>query len=118
MHYMPSTVPDEAVEALRPAFAHSYSGTPEEWIQRCRDDLAQLWRVGRSWAITQIMDVQGIRIIHCKALAGEFNEAIKSEMEAFGRKHGCKKAIYEGRIGWMRKNRDYKTLAAMMEKEL
>lgn len=118
MHYLPKTVPAEAVEAIRPAFAHGYSGTAEEWIQRCRDDLAQLWRDGSCWAITQIVEGAEGRVIHCKALAGSTSATLVHEMEAFGKARGCSAAIYEGRPGWARRNKDYRLRAVLMEKEL
>ncbi|GKS86474.1 hypothetical protein AVMA1855_20000 [Acidovorax sp. SUPP1855] len=118
MVYQPNQIPDEASSALAAAFAHSYSQTADEWVDRCRKDLAQLWRRGDLWAITEVLISDGMRVLRCIAMAGPYDPALKDEIEQWGRSVGCRKAIIEGRKGWSRKHRDYSVKAVTLEKEL
>lgn len=125
MLFHPSEIPDEAVEALRPAYEHSSKllGTPEQWIQRCKDDTAQLWRSenGKYWAVTEIFEesVYG-KLFHAIASAGEFCPDLIKEGEAWAKEQGCKSAMTGGRRGWEKifTANGYKTISVTLMKEL
>lgn len=116
MHYLPSTIPPDAVAALAPAFLHFGLHPVEEWIQRCRDDLAQLWRFEDCWAITEIFQSKRGAVCHIVALAGEFNHQAIAEIEQWAKTIGCTLVHFTGRKGWERKLPDYKPTAIVMEK--
>lgn len=125
MLYHPNDIPDEAVEALRPAYEHStkLQGTPEYWVQRCRDDTAQLWRSkdGKYWAVTEIfLDSSYGKLFHAIASSGELCEELLNEGEAWAAEQGCKALMTGGRRGWEKifAQRGYKTIAITLLKEL
>lgn len=118
MHYTPSTIPTEAAAALAPAFDRYGLQSADEWIQRCRDDLAQLWNVGDVWAITEVCKQQDGPGIHIVAMAGDFTHEIMDEIEAFGRKVGCKHSYFSGRKGWLRRLPSYRLASITCVKEL
>jgi len=124
MRFKPDQVPDEAVEALRPAFARfGLDGayyTPEYWVQRCREDTAQLWRSddGAYWAVTEVFDTAKGRVLHEVASAGSYRKSLFEEGEAWAKSVGCTKARTEGRPGWKKRLPDYKVVAMTFEKEL
>jgi len=118
MHYLPPVIPEEAAAALRPAFDRYSLHDAETWVQRCRDDLAQLWRVGSLWAITEVHDFASGRACHICAMAGEFDAALMSEIEEWARGIGCVRIHFTGRKGWSRRLPDYQQIAIVMQKEI
>lgn len=124
MRFDPHHIPDEAIEALRPAFTRfGLEGeyhTPEYWVQRCRDGSAQLWRSddGAYWAVTEVFDTARGRVLHEVASAGAYRKSLFDEGEAWARSVGCTKARTEGRPGWKKRLPDYKVVAMTFEKEL
>lgn len=127
MLYHPNDIPDEAVEALRPAFEKfGLEGeyyTPEYWIQRCKDDTAQLWRSedGLYWGVTEMFDSAKGRVFHMMASAGVFNDNARRLYEdgyEWAKSHGCKITRTEGRPGWAKLLPDWKIVAVTLEKEL
>lgn len=119
MHYTPSTIPDEAVEALRPAFDHFGLHSAEEWVLRCSQDLAQLWHNKGLWAITEVHAfASGVKACHVVAMAGIFNKELWDEIEAWAQSIGCTHVHFTGRRGWERKLPDYKSVAVVMQKEI
>lgn len=118
MHYLPSTIPDEAIEALRPAFDRSYVHQVDHWIERCKAGTAQLWRHGDYWAITEVLDGKDGRICHEFASAGVYADALIDEIEAWARSVGCKRVLCTVRPGLTRKRLGYRTKAITLEKEL
>ena len=116
MHFTPATIPDEACEAIAPAFDRYGLHDANEWVQRCRDDIAQLWRVGEVWAITELFDGKDQRVCHIAAMAGEFTHEIMREIEAWALSNGCRKVLFTGRQGWARRLPDYSQTAIVMEK--
>ncbi len=116
MHYTPTTIPYEAAAALAPAFDRYGLHGASEWVQRCRDDLAQLWRVGDCWAVTEVFDSKRGMVCHVVALAGEFAHQVVQEIEAWAKKNGCALMHFTGRKGWARRLPDYTPVAIVMEK--
>ena len=116
MHYTPATIPDEACEAIAPAFDRYGLHDANEWVQRCKDDVAQLWRVGDVWAITELFDGKAQRVCHIAAMAGEFTHEIMREIEAWALRMGCAKVLFTGRKGWTRRLPGYSQIAIVMEK--
>jgi hypothetical protein len=118
MHYTPSTIPPEAAAALAPAFDRYGVQSASEWVQRCRDDLAQLWRVGSVWAVTEVCKQKEGPGVHIVAMAGDFTHEIMHEIETWAKAIGCKKAYFSGRKGWMRRLPDYELASITCVKEL
>lgn len=118
MHYLPSDIPAEAHGALSPAFDRSYVHSTEEWLQRCRDDLAQLWRHNGYWGITEVLETRAGRVFHMVASAGDYEDALVEEMEAWARAQGCSRVLSTVRPGFARKRTDYRVKTMTLEKEL
>lgn len=119
MHYTPSTIPKDAMEALRPAFDRSYTEHVETWIDRCKSGEAHLWRHNGYWAIGRLITAlkNGERIYHQVASAGEFEPALVEEMKAWAKANGCVKLVAEVRPGMVRRTSGYviKSVTAEME---
>ena len=118
MHYTPSTIPDEAVAALQPAFEYSDVMTSEDWVSRCKSDQAQLWSVGNCWAITEVQNTKVGLVAHIVGLAGSPAEQVIDEIEEWAKALGCKKVFFSGRKGWLKARPDYKLRCVTAEKEL
>ncbi|MDE2415252.1 MAG: hypothetical protein KGM60_10885 [Comamonadaceae bacterium] len=118
MHYLPDTVPEEAVDAIRPAFGRSDDQEPEVWIERCRNDLAQLWRLNDCWLITEVRETKKGRAVHLLFIAGIYEPDIVDEANAWARSLGCVRSYFTGRPGWVPKRPDYKLRTITMDKEL
>lgn len=118
MHYTPQNIPPEAVAHIAPAFDHYGMHEAFDWVQRCRNDLAQLWRVGECWAITEAYECKLGNVCHIVALAGEFTHEIMAEIEQWAAKQGCRKVLFTGRRGWAKKLPAYSQTAIVMEKEI
>lgn len=118
MHYLPDTIPDEAEQALSAAFDRSYVHQAEHWIERCRQDTAQLWRHKDFWALTEIIDGKDGLICHEFASAGEYEDCLIDEIEAWARELGCKRVLATVRPGLTRRRQGYKTKTVTQEKEL
>jgi hypothetical protein len=127
MQYTPETVPDEAVEALRPAFEkfglEGEQYTPEFWIEQCRQGNAQLWRSddGLYWGVTTMFDSTKGRVFHKVASAGVFNDSARALYAAgdeWAKARGCTLTRTEGRPGWAKLLSDWKVVAVTLEKEL
>ena len=73
MFYLPQEIPairQAAEDALRPAFDHSDVAYVSDWVQRCIDDKAQLWRLNSYWVISEVQDTKTAwRCILCSLLA-------------------------------------------------
>lgn len=127
MLFQIDAIPEEAIEALRPAFEKfGLEGeyyTPEYWIQRCKDDTAQLWRSedGSYWGVTEIFDTAKGRVFHKVASAGVFGDsarALYAEGDKWAKERGCKVTRTHGRPGWAKLLPDWKIVAVTLEKEL
>lgn len=118
MRCEPSSLPADALAAIKPAFDRYGMHDPWEWIQRCRDDLAQLWRVDDVWAVTEVFDCQAGRVCHIVAMAGDFTQEIMQRIEFWALEMGCRKMLFTGRRGWARRLPDYSQTAIVMEKVL
>ena len=118
MHFLPSTVPDEAAAALEPAFRRTHTDTAEMWLERCRSDLAQLWGHQGYWVISEVIDGKTCRVLHLVASAGAFNHELVDEVEAWGRSVGCKKVVAEVRRGMTRRRPGYRIKSVSVEKDL
>ena len=121
MHYLPHQIKDvalQAIEALGPAFERSLFQYAGEWLQRCEQDQAQLWRDGDLWAVTEVQELKTGRALHIVAMAGAYTPRLMEEMEAWGRHVGCRDAFFSGRRGWARRLPDYKIESVTMQKGL
>jgi len=123
MFYRPNEIPRKAAEdALRPAFARSLVHSVGDWMQRCANDTAQLWRHGDLWAITEVQETHDGRALSVVAMAGDYSHELAVEIEAWARAHGCKRAFWTGRKGWARKmlahDKQFRVVTVTMEKEL
>ena len=105
-------------DALMPAFELSHDSTAAEWIQRCRDDLAQLWQHGNFHAVTEVRKLHSGIALNIVALAGEFDQKLMDEMEEWGKSVGCKSSYFSGRKGWVKRLPDYKQITVTLHKEL
>lgn len=118
MHYTPQTIPDEAVDALRPADAYSYTETAEKWVELCKKGVAMLWRNGDCWAVTAIAPTKYGKVIAIEALAGPESDNLIDEINAWATADGCVESIFGGRMGWMRKRKDYEPIRVFGRKKL
>lgn len=118
MVYAPSDVPAEAAQALQAAFDRSCVHDAQVWVQRCRQDLAQLWRHGDLWAITEVTATKTGRAVHIVAMAGSYDPVLVGEIEQWGRAMGCGKCFFTGRKGWLRRVPDYRLRTVTLEREL
>lgn len=109
----------DAIKGLRPAFDRSESHTAEFWLSRCKADMAQLWRMGDLWAVSEVQDTRTGRAIHIVAMSGPaFNVALSDAIEAWGRAVGCNKAFFTGRRGWAKRVPSYTPITYTFQKEL
>lgn len=121
MHYLPHQIKDvavQAIEALSRAFDRSLFQYAGEWLQRCEQDQAQLWRDGDLWAVTEVQELKTGRALHIVAMAGTFKQSMMDEMEAWGRSVGCRDAFFSGRKGWARRLPEYMIESVTMSKGL
>jgi hypothetical protein len=118
MNIQPDDVQASMARFLDPAFERSHDSTADEYIQRCRDDLAQLWTNGSLYAITEVRKIHSGLALHIVAMAGEFDQKLVDEMEEWGRSVGCKSSYFSGRKGWARKMPDYEQITVTLQKEL
>lgn len=118
MLYRPDQIPYEAAEALRPAFDRSDMAEVEDWMEFCRKDQAQLWRLNDYWVMTQVMDTKKGRAIHLAYSAGVYEPRLVDEIEKWARSVGCKSAYFSGRPGTQRRRPDYRLRYVTMDKEL
>lgn len=118
MHYLPNSIPAEALDALTPAFDRSYVHRAEEWLQRCRNDQAQLWRHEGYWAVSEVLDTRAGRVMHLVASAGHYEPLLVDEIEAWARARGCTRVLSTVRPGLSRRRPDYRVKTVTLEKEL
>jgi hypothetical protein len=118
MLYHPSAIPDEAAEALQPAFDRSDMAEVSDWIELCKKDQAQLWRLNDYWVMTQVMDTKKGRAVHLAYSAGVYEPGLVTEIENWARGKGCKLAYFSGRPGTQRRRPDYRLRYITMDKEL
>lgn len=118
MHFTPETIPAEAAAAIAPAFDRYGLYDPLEWVQRCRDGLATLWRLGECWAITEVFDGKPGRMCHIAAMAGDFVQDLMREIEEWAASKGCVEVFFTGRKGWAKRLPDYEQTAIVMKKVL
>ncbi len=115
MYYTPDTIPDEAADALRPAFDRSDVHMIEEWIQRCKNDKAQLWKMRSYWMITEVVQTKNGLALHMLASAGVYENDLIEEAENWAREIGCKSAYFTGRPGSIKRRPDYKIRTVTMQ---
>jgi len=118
MLYRPDQIPDEAAEALRPAFDRSDMAEVEDWMEFCRKDQAQLWRLNDYWVMTQVIDTKKGRAIHLTYCAGVYDAALIDEIESWAKSVGCKMAYFSARPGAQKRLTDYRLRYVTMDKEL
>ena len=108
----------QAESVLDKAMARCANITAAQLLDRCEQDLAQLWSTGDYWAVTEVFDGKDGRAIHCVAAAGPYSPALTDEMERWARAKGCRWAYFSGRKGWVRKLPSYEIASITMKKEL
>lgn len=118
MFYLPNAIPDEAEAALAPAFEHSDVTTVDVWIQRCRDDLAQLWRHNDYWLISELQQTKKGLCVHLAFSAGVYEPCLVDEVNTWAKEQGCVTSFFSGRPGCQRRRPDYKLRYITMEKGL
>lgn len=86
---------------------------------------AQLWAViddgPQLVAVTELLALKGGKQAFCWQMAGDFDRfgAVMVEaFEAWARGEGCNSVEVNGRMGWIRKLRDYRAVACTLRKEL
>ncbi len=119
MRYEHDAIPQDALDTIRPAFAHALMDEAPYWVDQCREGLAQYWRSadGAYSAITQVRDTDKGRVFHMVASCGSFREELLREGEEWARTMGCTKSITEGRPGWARVLPGYKVTHCTYSKE-
>lgn len=118
MHYTPSTIPVEAVDALRPAFDYCDDQYVEDWIAMCKEDKAQLWRKGDYWLISMVVQTKRGLAIDLKFSAGVYEPDLVDEANAWAKSIGCVRSYFSGRPGCARRRPDYRIRCVTAEKEL
>lgn len=118
MHYTPDTIPPEARAALLPAFDHADDQDVDTWLQRCRDDLAQLWFQDGYWLISEVRQTKRGLAVHLLFSAGQYTPALVDEVNAWAKSIGCVRSYFSGRPGCMRRRPDYRLRTVTMDKEL
>lgn len=122
MIYQPEQIQhiaSDAMAALVPAFDRSQVLDVGEWIERCADDLAQLWRNGDLWAISEVQNTHMGRVLHIVACAGVWDDgALLEEIEDWGRSMECNQSYLTGRRGWARKLPGYSVATITLKKGL
>lgn len=111
-------IADAAVSGLSPAFDRSYVQTASDWLERCKQDLAQLWHDGDLWAVTEVQQGKDGRVLHIVAMAGDYSADMVTHIEQWGRAMGCVRVMFTGRVGWAKRRPDYKPKTITFEKEL
>ena len=66
MRYEAENLPNDAVQAIRPAFEKSLADQSDFWVEQCRSGNAQYWRSddGAYSAITEVRDTEKGRVFH------------------------------------------------------
>lgn len=118
MHYTPSTIPDEAADALRPAFDDAELETVDFWIDECKAGRAQLWTDGNYWLISRVVNGKSGKILHLGASAGVYSNALVDEVEEWAKSVGCVKSVAEVRPGLTRSRPGYVQKRIIVEKGL
>ena len=116
--FHPNQIPVEACEALRPAFDCSDMAEVEDWIELCKQDQAQIWRLNDYWVITQVMDTKKGRAVHLAYSAGVYEPELVDKIEQWAKSQGCKIAYFSGRPGTQRRRPDYRLRYITMDKEI
>lgn len=118
MHFTPDTIPDEALQAIRPAFDYCDDQTPEEWLEHCRADRAQLWRLNDYWLISEVRNTRHGLAVHLLFSAGVYEPTLVDEVNTWAKGIGCVRSYFSGRPGCARKRPDYRLRSITMDKEL
>jgi hypothetical protein len=121
MFYLPQEIPairHAAEDALRPAFDHSDVANVSEWVQRCIDDKAQLWRLRAYWVISEVQDTKNGLAVHLVFSAGGYEPELVDAINTWAKAKGCKKSFFSGRPGCQRKRPDYRLKYITMEKDI
>ena len=107
-----------AEDALRPAFDHSDVAHVSQWVQRCMDDKAQLWRHNNYWVITEVQDTKRGRAVHLVFSAGVYEPSLVDAINDWAASRGCTHSYFSGRPGCQRKRPDYRIKYITFEKDL
>ena len=113
-----AAIEDEAISALAAAFDRSCVHTGRMYLELCRIDMAQLWRQGNLWAVTEVIQCKDGLALHIVAMAGEYAPGLMREMEGWGKSKGCIRSVFTGRLGWKKRLPDYRPKTMTFEKEL
>ena len=112
------TLHAQAEPVLERAMARCANLTAAQLLDRCAQDVAQLWRLNDFWAVSEVVDTPRGRAIHFLAAAGRYEPALVPAMERWARAQGCTAAYFSGRRGWARKLPDYALATITLTKEL
>ena len=121
MFYLPQEIPairHAAEDALRPAFDHSDVANVCDWVQRCIDDKAQLWRMRAYWVISEVQDTKNGLAVHLVFSAGGYGPERVDAINNWAKAKGCNKSFFSGRPGCQRKRPDYRLKYITMEKDI
>ncbi|APW37658.1 hypothetical protein RD110_11020 [Rhodoferax koreense] len=109
---------EAAVQGLTPAFDLSEVHNACTWVTKCQQDMAQLWRDGSLWAVTEVVETKRGRALHFVAMAGDYVDSLRIEIEAWGKSVGCNKAFFTGRKGWAKRLPAYRIRTVTLEKDI
>jgi hypothetical protein len=113
-----ASVQQAACIALEPAFVRSDTDTAAGWVLRCGFDLAQLWRCGELWAVTQVLRGKRGLVLQIVGMAGAYDPALVDAIESWARRVGCVRLLFTGRRGWLRRVPGYRMTTVTAIKEL
>lgn len=111
---------------LKRSCVESDDTTIEEVEEALRGAQAQLWAVYDGdrvvlAAVTQLFNTEGRRIAYCWQMGGDFARGGPELVPLFlewAANEGCVVAEINGRVGWMRRLRDWKAVSVTLRKEL
>lgn len=118
MNYAPDEVPDEAVDALRPAFEHCLDLTSAQCVAAARAGRVRIWRKSFLWMVTAEHATRIGVVVQIIAAAGPWDGDLLDEIESYARNIGAKQLKYSGRRGWERKVPNFKVTSITATKEL
>ncbi len=104
---------------IRKAMARGDLGKFEEIERQVFDGEALLWVNANTALITQVGIVESGKVCTIVACGGSLPslEGLE-EIESYARSMGCRAMRIMGRKGWVRKLKDYRQMAVVIEKEI
>lgn len=123
---LPRIIPPKDIESIKIlcksiiklAIDQSEADTADQWLDKCKNDTAQLWTNGDLWAITEVIGTKTGRVLHIVCMAGKFDQLMINEIERWAKLMQCHKSYFSGRCGWVKRLPDYKLKSVTLCKEL